>query len=58
MRQQQLKKLLLKNIYRAPNLQAEITRLEQIEWWLQELETLLGLNRQQTVDWVFEKETA
>lgn len=55
-RTQKLKNLLVSNSYQAPNLQAESSRLEQIEFWLQELEQLLKANRQETIDWVFADE--
>ena len=58
-RAQKLKNLLLSNSYQAPNLQAESSRLEQIEIWLQELEQLLKVSRTEAVDWVFaDEETA
>ena len=51
----ELKNLLLANRFRAHNLQAESSRLEQIDYWLDELSDRLGMTKEEATDWVFEE---
>jgi len=53
---EKLKGLLLVNRHHAYNLQAESNRLEQIDYWLEELQNLLGeTNREKVIDFVFQE---